>query len=359
MSRILLYGLPFFLMMFFLKTAEGNPGDPATSREIQARAFDLVNVGEFERARVEFGHLAEMKGERLAKTAWFHWGNLIELYAMMDALSLEDARKCLLEAREAHRRALEGLDAQPDPGMPHLRGEFESHRRAVDAKLESLERIERGEVSMTDAAEMLDDMNAPGAAASLLQGKIDPADPSSDIFCFLSLVYRMSVVDHLYLRLENMEKAQKTPSRELIDHEDWVRALDELDETTLGVHEQVEMAIQAYPGSPHWLDFLMYSADTHRYRGYLFLMLAENPAEAATEELRREYESWGLAELRHMMGRTNEILRFTEEALADRSILSPRQKLAYPASKLDTYGILAERGLEEAAPWMEENEKQP
>ncbi len=359
MARFIPLGLFAALSLLSCGAGRAEPAPSASASELQAYAFDLVNVGEFDRAEAVFEQLAGMRGERLAMTAWFHWGNLLETYRTMDAASITEVRKTLTEAREAHDRALAGLKDARGPKMPHLRPRLESHLEAIDANLARLDQIERGEVPLTLAGELVDDMNAPAAAAALLQSGIDAGDPSAETLTFLSLVYRIAYLDHLYLRLGNMEEARAHPERPLVGEAAWKSALAVLEEAAKQSGDQVDQALRQYEGSPHWLDFLTFAADVHRYSGMLYLMRAKDAesdsdlASADADGVESELEARALLELERMIQRTREVVAFSEGALADRSMLSPRQARAYPARKLEIYRELADRGLRESAAIME------
>lgn len=361
MRRRLLATFCFALILTGSRASHAEPDAMASPQEIQSYAFELVNVGEFDRAREMFERLAGMTGEPLAKAAWFHWGNLLELHAMMDAESLEEARGVLKEAHEAHNRAMVRLQAgPPDEELPHLRNRAMSHIEVIEDHRRALASIEEGEMELIEAAETLDDMNAPAAAAALLRTKLDPDEPGADQYYFLSLVYRLSYVDHLYLRLRNMWQAAAQPDGDLLSEGARARGLDRLHNATGESDRLLSTALQEFGNSPHWLDFLTLSADNHRYQGLLNLMRAdlvrqgrpavsfegEDPGAAFESDARKHFEQ--------LIEQTRAVMAFTDKALEDRSVLSSRQAEAYTDAQLERYGAMARETLADAGSLSED-----
>lgn len=356
MYRPLLHAACLFLMLTGVRVSLAEPGAAASPREIKTYAFELVNVGEFERARTMFERLAGMTGDPLARGAWFHWGNLLELHAMMDAGSLSAARGVLLEAHEAHNRAMAALQAEPPGGQMHnVRNLIRSHIDVIEDHLRAIDSIESGEVALIDATERIDDMNAPAAAAALLGPEPELDKPGADQYYLLSSVYRLTYVDHLYLRLRNMWQAAARPDSDLLSEGARARELDRLHQATEESARLLDTALGNFGNSPHWLDFLSFSADNHRYQGMLNLMradLARDGREAdsfAGDDPGAAFEARALDHFEQLIAQTRRIVAFTDEALRDRSVLSRRQAGVYSQARLESYGVIARDSLAGAA----------
>lgn len=353
-----LFRLPVLCALLTLtgaSSARAEPDAMASPQEVQAYAFDLVNVGEFSRAREMFERLAGMTGEPLAKAAWFHWGNLLENHAMMDARTLDEVRQTLKEAHEAHNRAMVRLQAgPPDEELPHLRNRLKSHLQVVEEHQNALERIQNDEMNLIEAAETIDDMNAPAAAAGLLRPRLDSGEPGADQFYFLSLIYNLSYIDHLYLRLRNMWQAAAQPENDLLSEGARAEGLDRLHRATEAASNLAAAALREFGGSPHWLDYLTFSADIHRYQGLLNLMRADlardglDQAALAREDPGSGFEADALEHFQELIEDTRKIIAFTDEALEDRSQLSEAQAGAYSDSVLERYGTIARQTLEDS-----------
>lgn len=324
--------------------ASATPARPA--QELQAEAFDLWNAGEFESAAAAFQQLAERSDdEPLARTALFHLGSLLESDGVMEAELSGDVRDILSRAEDAYRSALE----RADPARPRAADQIRHHLALLEANQARLTDVLAGRLPPVEAAETLDDLNAPGAAAAYLAPLIDSGKARTEQFHFLSLVYLLAYVDQLHVRLARAVPLSQTEGGPVGPTPSARERMARQERALQRAEVLADFAIAHFPGSAHEIDFRLHAGDFHRYHGALELRRAEwaeegpHSAVAAAHraEARRHFEQF------EMQARLVE--EFTDAALKDRSLLSPAQANAYPDSVLDAYLEMARETLGQAA----------
>lgn len=350
-----------------LKVArEGGGGGSATAsaQDLKALAFDLAHAGEFDAAREAFGRLAGMTGDPLARTAFFHLGNLLETSHVLDATTAAELEHTLEEARAAYARAVADMAS----AAPAARRQAEMNLDRVEEKLAGLREIGGRKLTPLEVSERLDDLDAPEAAAHSLRHRLDTTDPAADQFYFLTLVYRVAWLDHLYLRLANAGKLAERGGaagrdRAAID----ARIAARIGQLA-GVSEDTEAigltAIRRYPASPHLLDLRILTADAHRYHAQLEAFRAASQAgrlQATAGDARPavgdgeselaagagvEVPAAAIDQLELAVSQLRAARALVEEARRNPAILSPAQKAAWPPATLDLY---AEQLVEQLA----------
>jgi hypothetical protein len=320
------------------------PPSAAGLQDMQARAFNLWSVGEFERAREVFECMAAGDpGEVRSRTALFHLGNLIESHLMMDAESPQQARDFLIEARQAYQRAL----ARIGDSLPHAADQTRGNLERVERKLEALEPVLAGELDPVEAANTLNGMDASLAAAAHIEPLLNLQTYDSDRYAFLYLVYRVQHLDHACLRVVRAAEAVVQPDNDLVDPPALAARIASVDEAARSLEAFADSAVSRFSGSRHLLDLHVHTGDIHRYHGILWWIRArlidhgidfgdDDPA-AVRAGARAHFERFA-AEAR-------KVDEFCERALTDPASLTPAQKDFYRPSTLANYRHLAAESL--------------
>lgn len=338
--------------------AEAGERVPAASGlaapELKALAFDLAHAGEFEAAREVFGRLASMEGDALAKTAWFHYGNLLETSHALDARSAGELEASLAAAREAYRRGVADMAESPAAA----RRQAEVNLRRVEEKLGELRAIGQGGMTPPEVSERIDDLDAPGAAAHSLEGRLRPEEPGADQYYFLWMVYRVAWLDHLYLRLGNAWKLASRGEAGLPPEGTIEERMEELGGAAGETEARGETAIERFGASPHLIDLRVLTADAHRYHAQLEMFRAARAAGAPVGEgaggagdgdaegAKLEAPPEAIEQLRLAVAQQRAALELAEGAREGTAMLSAEQRAAWDAGTLERHARSLSASLE-------------
>lgn len=341
----------------------GAPGDDAIVTDMQNEILALWGAGEFH-AAVEAGRelAARFAHHPRGRTALFHAGNQIENTAMVRAADPEEVRRLLESALEFYETAAE------TPGQGDAaRGQSVERIRAIEKKFDKLDEIEAGRLPVAEAAAALGSMEAPRAAAAILERErmaVGPFAPEAHELEFLLLVHRQQYIDALQASVEESFRRVRDTRPELF--------AASLDRTLPEIRAEAEKsilvaqeAVEDRRDSPHWLDFLVYLGEAHHAIGMVHAAAADIQSEPEGDPriARSEMEA-ATARFRVTRDCNERILAALDETEGDPSALpaaaEERPRAAYRRMSLDriqacdrlilTYGGPARAGRRGAGP---------